>query len=148
MTPPLRATGSAFAAALNWTAPSPWPLVPAVMLSQFTSGWAVHWHSRAVFTASDPVPPVAGRVEAGVSTATAHLDTEEGEVLVCPDEPQASGNTERARIAVFVANLTRQPKSRRLCIFETAVFAAGEEQLLSRCLPGNMAVVPLGSGDY
>lgn len=42
ITPPLRATGSPFAVALNWTAPSPWPLVPAVMLSQFTSGWAVH----------------------------------------------------------------------------------------------------------
>jgi hypothetical protein len=38
ITPPVRATGSLFDDALNWTEPSPCPVAPAVMLSQDTSG--------------------------------------------------------------------------------------------------------------
>jgi hypothetical protein len=80
MMPPVRATGSALAPALNSTVPFPCPDRPAVMLSHGASASAVHVHSRSVFTGIEPLPPSAGRLPAGASTDTAHLDNVEGDV--------------------------------------------------------------------
>jgi hypothetical protein len=102
---------------------------------QFTSGCAVHWHSRAVLTAIAPAPPVAGTVEGGASKATEHFDTEEGEVIVFPDEPHPASPSAAARTAAIAAETRREGSVKVVHIFETAVVAAGEEHLLSRCLP-------------
>jgi hypothetical protein len=80
MMPPVRETGSLLTVAVNSTLPSPWPLDPFVMLSHPTSGCAVHWHSRSVFTVIDPVPPDAGTVEPGASNATEHFALADGDV--------------------------------------------------------------------
>src|SRR6188472_3458856 len=103
MIPPLRATGSLFAAALNGTVPSPWPVEPAMMFSQPTSGWAVHWQTRSVFTVMEPLPPLAGTVEDGASNAIGHLEKEVGEVTVLPDEPQPASANATARMAALAA---------------------------------------------
>jgi hypothetical protein len=93
---PRRTAGSGFDAASNWTAPSPWPLTPALMLSHGLSDDAVHAHSRAVVTAICPVPPDAGTGAAGEETDTPHLETVAGEVtVVLPDEPHAVRLTAR-----------------------------------------------------
>jgi hypothetical protein len=93
---PRRTVGSGLDAASNWTAPSPCPLTPALMLSHALSDDAVHAHSRAVVTAICPVPPVAGTGAAGGASETAHLETVAGEVtVVLPDEPQAVRLTAR-----------------------------------------------------
>src|SRR5688572_11402524 len=70
---PVRCTGSALAPTLYWIVPSPWPEVPPTRVSQAASLEAVHWHSREVWTAMLPVPPLAGSVEPGAPRVTAHL---------------------------------------------------------------------------
>src|SRR5690242_16179182 len=87
MMPPVRATGSPFAAAVNSTVPLPCPDRPAVMLSHGSLTSAVHEHSRSAFTGIAPPPPPAGRGAAGVSNVTAHLVIVEGDVDVVPDAP-------------------------------------------------------------
>ena len=83
---------------MNWIVPGPWPELPDVMLSQLESDDAVHWHSRSVVTATDPVPPAAGRVEADGSNATAHLVSAVGVVDVVPEEPHAASPSAHAKI--------------------------------------------------
>jgi len=69
------------------------------MLSQLASDVAVHWHSRSVVTATDPLPPAADRVEADGSNATAHLVSAVGVVTVVPEEPHAANPSAQAKIA-------------------------------------------------
>jgi len=85
----VRATGSTLAAVMNWIVPGPWPALPDVMLSQLASDVAVHWHSRSVVTATDPVPPTAETVEVDGSNPTAHLVSVVGVVAVVPEAPHA-----------------------------------------------------------
>jgi hypothetical protein len=93
---PRRTAGSGLDAASNWTAPSPWPLTPALMLSHVLSDDALHAHSRAVVTAICPVPPVAGTGVSGGETETPHFETVAGDVTVVdPDEPHAVRLTAR-----------------------------------------------------
>ena len=74
--------------------PSPWPLPPALIVSQGFSEDAVHAHSRAVVTAIAPLPPDAGNGVSGPVTETPHLDTVAGDVIVVDaDEPQAETAT-------------------------------------------------------
>jgi hypothetical protein len=91
--PPLRTTGSGLAEAANWTVPSPWPELPDGIVSQAASDWADHWHSRSVEMGIEPVPPEADKVEDGASNATAHFDTEDGEMTVLPELPQPAAST-------------------------------------------------------
>src|SRR6516164_4519492 len=98
MSAPVRTTGSTLAAVVNWIVPGPWPELPDVMLSQLESDVAVHWHSRSVVTATDPVPPAAGRVEADGSNATVHLLSVVGVVTVLPEEPHAVRPSAQAKI--------------------------------------------------
>ena len=99
MMPPLRATGSPLAAAVNSTVPFPCPERPAVMLSQGTSDSAVHWHSRSVLTGIAPLPPSAGTAAAGASKLTAHLGNVEGDEKVLPDDPHAASVSDQRRMA-------------------------------------------------
>ena len=76
------------------------------MLTQATSGWAVHWHSRSVLTSIAPDPPEAGTGVPGASTVTAHFDNVEGEVTVLPDEPQDVSASAAVRKAAFAPRMT------------------------------------------
>jgi hypothetical protein len=110
---PRRTAGSGFDAASNSTAPSPWPLTPALMVSHALSDDAVHAHSRAVVTATCPVPPVAGTGVAGGDTETPHFETVAGEVMVVfPDEPQAAREAARAATDTSTAQRRCQPSRR------------------------------------
>ena len=73
---PRRTTGSGLATASNCTVPSPWPLPPALIVSQGFSDDAVQAHSRAAVTATPPVPPEAGTGPSGPATDTVHFDIE------------------------------------------------------------------------
>lgn len=89
-TPPVRVTGSGFAAASKRTVPSPWPLAAPVTLSQFASADAVHWHSRAALTETLPLPPPAGIVDVALPTVRSHRDTVVGAATVLVDDPHAA----------------------------------------------------------
>jgi hypothetical protein len=69
----------------NWTDPSPCPDRVEVIVSHVASLDAVHVHSRAVETESDPLPPPAATVEPPVR-AMAHRVVD-GLVTVLVDEP-------------------------------------------------------------
>jgi hypothetical protein len=83
----------------------------------------------------DPFPPEAGTVEPGASKATEHLDSAEGEVTVFPDEPQPDRAIATARPVTLAAKTASRERGRAVCILVTAVVAAGEEQVLSKCPP-------------
>jgi hypothetical protein len=136
VTAPVRVAGSAFAATVNWTVPDPWPDEPAVMLTQVTSGCAVHWHSRSVRTSMEAEPPEAGTGVPGASTATAHFDNVDGDVTVLPDEPQDASATAAAKSPAFIAKTAGPRKVRpSRMIPGTAVVAAPEELNPSRYEP-------------
>jgi hypothetical protein len=84
-------------------------------------------------------------VEGGASKATEHFDTEVGEVIVFPDEPHPASPSAAARTAAIAAETRREGSVKVVHIFETAVVAAGEEHLLSRCLPTSTVGVALWS---
>src|SRR4029079_654418 len=75
-----------------------------------------------------PPPPVAGTVEAGLSTVTAHLDRLEGEVIVFPEDPHPAIPIAQANSAVIAEKLRSCVVAIRLRIARTAVVAAGKSQ--------------------
>src|SRR3954466_797416 len=110
---PRRTAGSGLEAASKLTVPSPWPLAPALIVSQGFCTSAVHAHSRAVLTVISPVPPPAGSGEPGGVTATPHFDTVPGEVtVVVPDEPQAAAT--RAAAAAHTKTRLRRCRCHEL----------------------------------
>ena len=143
MTPPDLEAGSALGATENCTLPGPCPADPAVMLIHVTSGCALHWHSRSVETVIVPPPPVAGTVEPGLSTVTAHLDRLEGEVIVFPDEPHPVTPMAQANSAVTAEKLRDLVAA---CRLRMAANGCGgrREELPSRCLP--TVARPYGNG--
>lgn len=106
------------------------------MLTQLTSGWAVHWHSRSVRTSMEPEPPEEGTGVPGASTLTAHFDNVDGDVTVLPDEPHDVTAMAAARSAAFMERIARRRMSGRSRIISgTAVVAGPEEVNLSRYEP-------------
>ncbi len=67
------------------------------MMSHDTSAVAVHWHSRAVSTVTEPLPPADPIVVAVAPTVTAHrAGPPEGLVTVAAEPPQAAGSAAAA----------------------------------------------------
>src|SRR3954462_13210531 len=82
-----------------------------------------------------PAPPLAGTVEPGLSTVTAHLDRLEGDVIVFPDDPHAAVTMAQANSAAIAGKLRDCAGAGRLLIARTAVVASREEPALSKSLP-------------
>jgi len=99
----VRGEGSPFGLALNATVPGPCPDVPAVILSHPPSVLAVHWHSRSVAIAIDPVPPPAGRVEGFAVVVTPHFAVVEGAVVVVAVDAQPPWASTAAKSAASTA---------------------------------------------
>jgi len=106
------------------------------MLTQVTSGWAVHWHSRSVRTSREPEPPEDGRGLPGASTLTAHFESVDGDVAVFPEDPHDGSASAAAKSAAFIARIAGLLLTRRSrMVSGTAVVADPEEVNLSRYAP-------------
>ena len=77
----------------------PWPDVPEGRLSQAASAVAVHWHSRAVSTVTDPLPPVGAIVVVVAATVTAHRSAAPDGLTTVVDEDPRRDDFEIALIA-------------------------------------------------
>src|SRR5574338_818276 len=93
------------------------------MLSQDTSGAAVHWHSRAVVTAICPVPPWAGNVASVAPSVTAQREMVLGEVAVEVEDPHAASSGATATSARNVRRVTANGTPRASPRTRTAVLA-------------------------
>ena len=93
-----RGTGSAFAATVNWTEPSPCPLVGDASDTQAASLFADHVHSRVVSTRIVPVPPSGLNETCSEAACTWHFGCDGPVMFVSDVEPQA-------------VNMSRGPRS-------------------------------------
>ena len=96
-----------------------------------------------------PPPPVAGTVEPGLSTVTAHLDRVEGEVIVFPDEPQAAVPIAQTNSAAMPEKLRDWVMAGRVRMGRNGCGAAANSQCFQDAYQrrlGHMAISPMFGG--
>src|SRR3954464_13945086 len=92
-----RATGSAFAATVNCTEPSPCPLAGEASDTHAASLFADHVHSRVVSTRIVPVPPSGLNETCSDVACTWHFGSDGRVMFVSEVEPQAVKMSRGAR---------------------------------------------------